>query len=664
MSDTVSRIIIEADGSIARREFASVGDAASNVGYEIKGGIGASLDAVSSSFARLDEKIASNSLRGLPMVITQSSVAVDNLRSDIDALRASGADVSQLEASLGRYERKLIEATTAAGRLKDKQEEVNRTVRAAADAADFGLGKFGSRAGSVLETLSKVFFIANATGQILTGLGRAIDSVQTATGTSTEGTREQTKELQALGQSIQSLDLVGFAEHLGQSVGLLIDGKDATNELAEANERWRQKIEGATGALVRAMQIQLEIEQGREKKIATLKDEEAAINRIAASELKNGEITKETSDRIADLLSRYEQMGVDPPERLKTLAAAHGILSDKAKESADAVAQLAGQLEGNAEALKKRDEELVKAIALIEKDGIVTKETAKSVSAALDEQLAGYAKLGTEPPKVVAELAAKYKDLAAAASDSAAGMSKVQEQLDTLRKSLDEALDRYNKVASADSSSVEAVSKLRAEISNIESKNLTSPEDTDRLDALKKKLFELTAATFSQSEASKKAEETDAAYLEVLKAREAVSQKETELLNEQLAASEKRRQEIAAASVAEGELTMTMENGTQAIAGRGIVITNLSEEARKGGVHFDELTRTLVNTEKPLELVAKAAGDTAGNLSDISAAGPAANETLEKAAGSISSMRTDMEWMKQNLPELASLIASTFNGAI
>jgi hypothetical protein len=49
MGDTISRIIIEADGSIARREFASVGDAASNVGYEIEGGIGTALDSVSSS---------------------------------------------------------------------------------------------------------------------------------------------------------------------------------------------------------------------------------------------------------------------------------------------------------------------------------------------------------------------------------------------------------------------------------------------------------------------------------------------------------------------------------------------------------------------------------------------------------------------------------------
>jgi septation ring formation regulator EzrA len=166
------------------------------------------------------------------------------------------------------------------------------------------------------------------------------------------------------------------------------------------------------------------------------------------------------------------------------------------------------------------------------------------------------------------------------------------------------------------------------------------------------------------TKATEQAEKEDAAYNEVLAVREQLSRKETEALNQQLAASEKRRQEIAASSVAEGELTVTMENGTQAIAGRGVVITNLSEEARKGGVHFDELTRTLVNTEKPLELVAKAGAETVASLSDISKEGPAANETLEKAATSVASMRTDFEWMKQNLPELASLIASTFNGAL
>jgi chromosome segregation ATPase len=507
-----------------------------------------------------------------------------------------------------------------------------------------------------------VFFIANATGQILTGLGRAIDSVQTATGSATEGSREQTKELQALGQSISSLDLVGFSEHLGQSWGLLKDGAKATNELADANERWRQKLEGAVGALTRAMAIQREIEQDREKRIASMKDEEAAISRIAATELQNGKLTKETSDRVAELLSQYEKMGIDPPERLKALADAHGILSDKAKESAESVKQLAGQLEGNAEALKKRDEELIKAIALIEKDGIVTKETAKSVSSALDEQLAGYAKLGVEPPKVVADLASKYKDLAGAAADSGAGMAKVNEELDTLRKSLDEALARYNEIAGSSDANAASISKLKAEISDLSNKNLTNPEEIDRLDTLKKKLFELTTAQGDKTKATEQAEKEDAAYNEVLAVREQLSRKETEALNQQLAASEKRRQEIAASSVAEGELTVTMENGTQAIAGRGVVITNLSEEARKGGVHFDELTRTLVNTEKPLELVAKTGAETAASLSDISKEGPAANEVLEKAANSVSSMRADFEWMKQNLPELATLLSSTFNG--
>lgn len=616
MADTVAKIIIDADGSVARREFDSVGDAAAAVGVDISTGIGGALDKTASAFARLDAKIESGELRGLPRTITQSTIALDRLQAEIAQLRAQGGDVTALESAVARFTAKLKEATTSAGKLADMQEEVNRTVRASAQAADFGLGRLGTKMGSALELMSKMYFVANVLGQSLQGIAKATDGIQAAMGTATDGTREANASLAALGQSIASLDVVGFAANLGTYAGAMIDGASATDAMTEANRRWQEALSGASGKLLRVMDVQKAFSQGFEQsreKLAT--DAEAIRRHVSDIANTSGAAGVATREWVKTTLDAYDKMGEAAPGFLTAIAASLGVVTSAQEKAASASARSGEASEAAAE---------------------------KSEAAAAREAAAAEAK-------------------AAAAEDAARRkIAALQEEINASEAAVQAAQDAYD----AEVERNRGARSGKDELEELRKKVTLTEDERNRLDELTRAQYSAATAQGKRREASEAQRREDEAYAAVMRERLALEEKQSAWLTESLSQSKQRRD----ASLDEVEAARLRVEGAQdlydaekALADAMVKQGKITREQADAHLAASAAAHNSALANAELAEATQPAADAVGALADKSSQ---AEECLTGLATAAERTDAALARIEERLPRIVELAAQVSLGGV
>lgn len=587
------KLILDADAAKVRQEIErnveqplrDAGAAGKEAGASIEAGLSGALDKTTAAFARLDAKIENGELRGLPRAITASTLAVEQLEAEIAQLRARGADVTSLEQAAARFRDRLQQATTQAGKMADKMEEVNRTVKASAAAADFGFGKLGTAMGSTLELMSKMYFAANLVGQGIQGIAKALDSIQAATGTATEGSRQMNSELAAVGQSIASLDVVGLAENLGKFAGSAIDGADATNALADATRNWNDAMAGAVGKLAGVLAAQKRFVSGLADQRKANRDNAEAIVREAENEIAaRGKVQDATREWLKETLDAYERIGDEPPEKLQKLADSLGIVSsaqEKAGESAKRTAEEQEKAADAAEANAQRE-----ADAAAKAAEAATKAAQAKIDALKREEEAAQEKAKTAQEAYEAEVARNTTDAPGAAEKELNELRSkntltVEEanrlaELEQVTGSLASAMDKRRKATEALAREDEAFAKVQEERAKVEE------AESRRIDAEIEAYREREKALADQAEADTTWQDVELRTIDAMEKAGAITKEEADA--RRTSAQAAKDQALAGDQVNES-LAETAETAPEAAEALG----KFGEESKKAGEGLDAL---------------------------------------------------------------------------
>lgn len=422
MADTVAKLVILADGSVARREFDSVGDAASAAGIEIGSSLGGGLQQANAAFSSIDKQLAAGNLTRLPRTITAASMAVDKLEKELLDLRKAGKPTEDLERAIARMRARLQEATTQAGLFRDKMEEVTRSANAVAIGSDFGkMGtKIGAALGNTLELMSKVFFAAQAIGRSLDTASMAAEELGRMFGGLDEETQEATGAMREFGRALSSFDIGGASAALGKFAGsVIVDMTDASKSATGSLKDLQAQIESMTGvtpAAVEAFNKIKEAQRGivaeREKAIKTLELQTNATVMQAQAEDKVGQLTDESRAELQKLLDAWEARGDVPPAKLQALADKYGLVSTAQRAFLQ-------QIEGEEKVLRKRTDALLGAVEAAERDGKLTTEARATIRKLLTEELSLWDKLGVTAPEALEKQAAAYGVASKAAREAA-----------------------------------------------------------------------------------------------------------------------------------------------------------------------------------------------------------------------------------------------------
>ena len=225
--------------------------------------------------------------------------------------------------------------TAAFSETADQIEQMG----AAADSAAPKMESFGETSMSSSEQVERV---ALATGKVMAAMAAAGAILQTAAkgaeilGESMGGLDEETdatvKSVGDLGKALSSLDVMGTAAALGQTLGnVLNDLTDATKSTVVVNEELVAKGAEQREHLLAVIEIQKELVESERARVEKLELTAEALGRQAAAEKATGEISKATAEAIKANVAAYGSI----PAPLAAAAASLGILSAAEKKAAD-----------------------------------------------------------------------------------------------------------------------------------------------------------------------------------------------------------------------------------------------------------------------------------------------------------------------------------------
>lgn len=210
---------------------------------------------------------------------------------------------------------------------------------------------------------------------------------------------------QSIGLGYEStVTLTGAVKPLSVSLEILASREkavaNATRDAAKAADEASRARDVEAGATL-AREINKEIE-ARHKLRDTINGDVGALNKetdalisVIAAEQNRGGVTEEQSkrtvDAIAAQLSKYDELGLKPPQALEALAKALGILTTEQNKARDS-------LLGNVDALNQETATMVTAVTQIIAHGDATKAQSARIVEAITAQRDKYAELGLKTP--------------------------------------------------------------------------------------------------------------------------------------------------------------------------------------------------------------------------------------------------------------------------
>ena len=218
------------------------------------------------------------------------------------------------------------------------------------DAADSAAPKMESFGESSMSSSEQVERVALATGKVMAAMAAAGAILQTAAkgaeilGESMGGLGEETdatvKSVGDLGKALSSLDVMGTAAALGQTLAnVWVDLTDATQSQVTVNAELIAQGAPQREHLQAVIEIQKELVEAERARVEKLELTAEALARQAESERAAGEVSKSTVEAIKANVAAYGSI----PAPLAAAAASLGILSTAEKRAADDAKAAAAQ---------------------------------------------------------------------------------------------------------------------------------------------------------------------------------------------------------------------------------------------------------------------------------------------------------------------------------
>lgn len=596
MADDKVKLRVEADASQAKKEL---------------GGLDASFKKAEESVASFATKAESGG-KGVAKAAGLASLELDKLQAEIAQLKATGADVSSLEAQFAKLEARQRSATAAAGKFKDAQEDAARAIKASATGADFGLEGLAAKYTKLLEVMGKVFVVAQAVGAAAQGVAKAWDGIARATGNASEGTSDMTRELNELGQSISSLDLIGVVQNLSDFAGQAAFGASATNELADATKKWQESLSGATGRLLRVLDAQKKFVADLAEERQARDDNVKAILRQVAVEQQSGAVQKATRERIQDLLDAYDELGDPVDGKIAAVAKSLGIMSSEQERAAKAA-----------------------------EDASTREQSAAEAAAAKEEERATREQAAAEARAKASEDAAKRKEEAS------------KKEIAAIEASVKAAQDAYDAEVARNQGEEGGESELEA----LRKKVTLTEEEKERLDELTKAHYSTATAQEKRRKVTEAQRREDEAYAKVEAERLRLEQALSDRLTQSLDDSQARRD----AAYDEAEAAKYRVQGAQDLY-------NMEEKLAERFVKNGELTREQAdaylkfsaeqkNAALAAEALTKQADGTAEALGKLGETTKETDDGMKSFGDAAVRSAEALQEIKAILPEIITLAA-------
>jgi hypothetical protein len=300
-----------------------------------------------------------------------------------DVTLSVGADVAGAKKGLGEVNAEVAKLETTAGKTSGSvatlaermralgfdeefialQQRVTDGVKELGEEAEEAAKKLGDQDGlsggleSTAAMAGKVFLALQAVGSILQSASSLVGRYAAAEGEAGEETRAWASELGELGKSVASLDVMGVATHLGNTLAAaFIDLTDATISLADANASLSQEQRDQVDALRLQLKAAQDIVASHIAAKEAAETEAGALLRLISTQRESGEVQKFVKDRVKDLLDEYDKLGETADAGIVKAAAALGILSTAQEKAAKDAERLADRAEKDAERRAKAEE--------------------------------------------------------------------------------------------------------------------------------------------------------------------------------------------------------------------------------------------------------------------------------------------------------------------
>lgn len=409
MADAVAKLEIRADGSVARKEFASVAEAAAAAGVEIGSGIGIGFQNAQAAFERLDTVLVNGNLRTLPLAVGQATYELRNLEAAIAAARAAGDPVPpEAEAGLEGLRNRLQEATEEAGRFRESMASARREINQLAKGERVGglLGEITKSIGSLTELVAKTLIVTQVIGKSMDTLGRAVQETTRMFGGLSEEAGETVGAFRDVGKAIASLDVAELGASLGRLAGnAFVQATGSSKALSGSLDDLRASIETVTGVAQKSVEAFVAVKKAQQEWVADQERAEKLLNTRtralvmqAEAEAQVGEIQRATREELEKLLTEWEQRGDVPPEKLQNLAQAYGLVSSVQRGYLEKIREETSTTEARTAAL-------LVAIDTAQREGELTASARANIAKLLADELDLWARLGQEAPDALAEQA-------------------------------------------------------------------------------------------------------------------------------------------------------------------------------------------------------------------------------------------------------------------
>ena len=314
-----------------------------------------------------------------------------------------------------------------------------------------GLGGLVEKYSSLIEAAGKFVVASKLIGAALAGVSKAVRDISALYGGLDDETGELVNSTEKLGQAIARLDIMEAAAQLGRTLAnVYIDLTDATKSAAVSNDAYLASVAKAREQLESVIAIQNSFVQGLERERAALDLRAQAFVRQAESERLAGEVQDATRDQLQKLLETYARLGDAVPANLQKVTDALGIVTREQEAAAEAAEKAAAREIEAAEKAAAREEE--RAVREAEAH-------AKRVAAALDA--------------AIAKEEAAAREVAAAE----AGVRAIEDELRQF----------------ADADTPEGLAELNAELADLRSQDILTPQQLKRLQDLEDITGSITA---------------------------------------------------------------------------------------------------------------------------------------------------------------------------